>query len=117
MKRDYPPLYGRVSLPDTPPLFPPDLDWLPRPPALERNPELAVLAVLHVALEATVFALVGAHPHLATLDPPPDPDTLVAHRLMVAVWEFQAHLTRYGRAVVAAVDPDAQDREGNDDEF
>ncbi len=59
------------------PMFPPDLDWLPRPPELERDPELALLAVLHITLEALVFALLAAHPRLATHDPPPDPDTLI----------------------------------------
>jgi len=92
------------------PFFPPDLDWLPKPPALERDPELALLAVLHTALETLVFALLASHPHLATPDPPPDPETLAAHRLMVSVWHFQHQLDRYcrglarSRARVRAVD-------------
>lgn len=81
------------------PFFPPDLDWLPKPPALERDPELALLAVLHTALETLVFALLASHPHLATPDPPPDSETLAAHRLMVSVWHFQRQLDRYCRGL------------------
>jgi hypothetical protein len=82
-------------------MFPPDLDWLPRPPALERDPELALLAVLHTALEILGFALLASHPHLATPDPPADSDTLAAHRLMVSVWHFQRELDRYCRGIAA----------------
>ncbi len=75
----------------------PDLDWLPRPPALERDPELALLAVLHTALEAVVYALVAVHPHLATPDPPPDPDILAARRLLTAADHLRRQLARYCR--------------------
>jgi hypothetical protein len=85
----------------TDPMFPPDLDWLPRPPALQQNPELALLAVLHTTLETLVLSLVALYPHLATLDPPPDRETLAAHRLMVSAWHFQHRLTRYCRDLVA----------------
>ena len=53
----------------TSPMFPPDLDWLPRPPALQQNPELATLAVLHTTLETLVRSLVAFYPQLATLEP------------------------------------------------
>ena len=75
------------------PMFPPDLDWIPRPCALQQNPELATLAVLHTTLETLVLSLVAFYPHLATLDPPPDRETLAAHRLMVSAWHFQRRLT------------------------
>jgi hypothetical protein len=82
-------------------VFPPDLDWLPRPSALQHNPELATLAVLHTTLETLVLALVAFYPQLATLDPPPDRETLAAHRLMVSAWHFQHRLTRYCRDLAA----------------
>ena len=85
----------------TDPVFPPDLDWLPRPCALQQNPELATLAVLHTTLETLVLSLVAFYPHLATLDPPPDRETLAANRLMVSAWHFQRRLTRYCRDLAA----------------
>lgn len=95
------------------PLFPPELDWIPRPPALDRHPELALLAVLHTTLEALVPALVASHPQLASLDPPPDRETLAAHRLMVSLWHFQDRLARYGRDLAACRAP-AVDRDDID---
>lgn len=80
-------------------LLPPDLDWIPQPPALDRHPELALLAVLHVALESLVPVLVASHPHLAAPDPPPDRETLAAHRFMVSIWHFQDRLAHYRRAL------------------
>jgi len=91
----------------TGPMFPPDLDWLPPPSALQQNPELATLAVLHTTLETLVLALVAFYPHLATLDPPPDRETLAAHRLMVSAWHFQHRLTRYCRDLAARRAPPA----------
>lgn len=85
--------------PDADPMFPPDIDWLPKPPALQRDPELAVLAVLHTALETLVSALLASHPHLATPDPPPDSDTRAAHRLLVSVWHLQRQIARYCRCL------------------
>ena len=37
---------------------------IPTPNKLDRDPELAVLAVLDAALQAAVFALISVHPHL-----------------------------------------------------
>ena len=91
----------------TDPVFPPDPDWLPRPCALQQNPELATLAVLHTTLETLVLSLVAFYPHLATLDPPPDRETLAAHRLMVSAWHFQHRLTRYCRDLAARRAPPA----------
>jgi hypothetical protein len=79
----------------------PDLNGLPRPPALQQNPELALLAVLHTTLEILVLSLVAFYPHLATPDPPPDCETLAAHRLTVSIWRFQRRLTRYRRDLAA----------------
>lgn len=87
----------------------PDLDWLPRPPALARDPELALLAVLHTALEAVVFSLVAAHPHLATPDPPPDPEILAASRLLTDVDHLRRQLARYCRALAVLHARPAQD--------
>jgi hypothetical protein len=94
------------------PMFPPNLDWLPRPPALAQNPELAMLAVLHTTLETLVLALVAFYPQLAFPDPPPDRETLAAHRLMVSVWHFQYRLTRYCRDLAARRAPPVR---SNDD--
>jgi hypothetical protein len=88
-------------------VFPSDLDGLPRPPALQQNPELALLAVLHTTLETLVLSLVAFYPHLATPDPPPDRETLAAHRLMVSAWHFQHRLTRYRRDLAARCAPPA----------
>jgi hypothetical protein len=90
-------------------VFPPDLDWLPRPCALQQNPELATLAVLHTTLETLILSLVAFYPHLATLDPPPDRETLAAHRLMVSAWHFQRRLTRYCRDLAARRAPPVPD--------
>jgi hypothetical protein len=95
-------------------IFPPDLDWLPRPPALAQNPELAMLAVLHTALETLVLALVAFYPHLALPDPPPDRESLAAHRLRVGVWHFQHRLTRYCRDLAARRAPPVR---SSDDEL
>ena len=91
------------------PVFPPDLDWLPRPCALQQNPELATLAVLHTTLETLILSLVASYPHLATLDPPPDRETIAAHRLMVSAWHFQRRLTRYCRDLAARRAPPVTD--------
>lgn len=96
---------------DACPMFPQELDWLPRPPEIERDPELALLAVLHTALEATVLALTAAHPHLATTDPPPDRQTLAAWRLIVSLWEFQGQLHLYCSRLAAAASTAVRDHE------
>lgn len=82
-------------------VLPPDLDGLPRPRALQQNPELATVAVLHTALETLALSLVAFYPQLATLEPPSDRETLAAHRLMVSASHFQHRLTRYCRDLAA----------------
>ncbi len=106
---------ARATLRDEVPVFSPDLDELPRPPALQQNPELALLAVLHTTLETLVLSLVAFYPHLATLDPPPDRETLAAHRLIVSVWHFQHRLTRYCRDLAARCAPPAPPAPSPDD--
>jgi hypothetical protein len=88
-------------------VFPPDLDGLPRSSALQQNPELAILAVLHTTLETLVLSLAAFYPQLATLEPPDDRETLAAHRLMVSAWHFQHRLTRYCRDLAARRAPPA----------
>jgi hypothetical protein len=73
-----------------------------------------MLAVLHTTLEALVLALVAFYPALAFPDPPPDRETLAAHRLRVGVWHFQHRLTRYGRDLAARRAPPVR---RNDDEL
>lgn len=82
-------------------MVPLDLGSLPRPRALQQNPELATLAVLHTTLETLVLALVAFYPQLATLEPPLDRETLAAHRLMASAWHFQHRLARYCRDLAA----------------
>ena len=94
----------------------PDLDWLPRPPVLERDPELALLAVLHTPLEVVVYALVAAHPHLAAPDPPPDPEILAARHLLTHAARLQRQIAAYCRAL-AALRARAQQRDTPDDDF
>jgi hypothetical protein len=70
---------------------------------LRRAPELAVLAVLHTALRATLVALVAEHPTLAELGPPDEPPTLRrARRLVSAGLALGTALERYRGAAVAA---------------
>jgi len=96
-------------------MFHPDLDWLPRPPALAQNPELAMLAILHTTLESLVLSLVAFYPHLALPEPPPDRETLAAHRLRVSVWQFQHRLTWYCRELAARRAPPV--RSSDDEPF
>jgi hypothetical protein len=81
--------------------FPPELDGLPPSSALQHNPELATLAVLHTTLETLVLALVAFYPDVAAPDPPHDRATLAAKRLLVSVGHFQHRLTRYCRDLAA----------------
>jgi hypothetical protein len=81
----------------------PDLDWLPRPPDLERDPELALLAVLHTALQVTVYALVAVHPQLATDSPlPADPNIRAANKVLVTASRLQRALDEYRRVLAQA---------------
>lgn len=89
----------------TDPLLLPDLDWLPRPPALNQNPELALLAVLHTTLETLGVALIAYYPGLADPEPPPDRETRAARRLMVGIWHFRHRLARYCRDLAARCAP------------
>ena len=73
---------------------------------LRQAPELAVLAVLHAGLRATLVALPAEHPTLDDLGGPREPPTLQqARRLVAAALALSAALDDYCRAVIAAVGP------------
>lgn len=73
---------------------------------LRQAPELAVLAVLHAGLRATLVALTAEHPTLEDLGGPREPPTLrQARRLVGAALALSAALDDYRRAVIAAVGP------------
>lgn len=73
---------------------------------LRQAPELAVLAVLHAGLRATLVALTAEHPTLDDLGDPHEPPTLrQARRLVGAALALSAALDGYRRAVIAAVNP------------
>ena len=87
------------------------LDTMPpwqRPlvPDLHQAPELAVLAVLHAGLHATLVALTAEHPTLDDLGGPGEPPTLrQARRLVGAVLALDAALDDYRRAVIVSLGP------------
>jgi hypothetical protein len=58
---------------------------LPDPDDLDRNPELAVLAVLHVALEAARAALLAVHEELRGPEDPPPVGWLTPARAALAL--------------------------------
>lgn len=77
-----------------------DLDWLPTPPQLERDPELAILAVLHTTLQVAVYALVAAYPQLATDYPlPSDRDFHVASKILSLAYQLRRAISEYRRAL------------------
>jgi hypothetical protein len=47
---------------------------IPMPPDLDRDPELAVLAVLETCVEAATHAVIAAQPGLRGPDPGPEPE-------------------------------------------
>ena len=80
----------------------------PRPLVLDLRhaPELAVLAVLHAALRATLVALTAEHPTLVELGPPSEPPTLWhARSLVAAAHALATALDDYRHAVIAALSP------------
>ncbi len=60
---------------------------IPTPPDLDRDPELAVLAALHAALKAAVFALISAHPPLR------DPDCQLGDDTPDSYWVASVFVT------------------------
>lgn len=90
-----------LGLLDIVPPWPPSLV-----PDLRHAPELAVLAVLHAGLRATLVALAAEHPTLDDLGAPGEPPTLrQARRLVGAALALSAALDNYRRAVIATLGP------------
>lgn len=74
------------------------------PRLLAQAPELAALALLDVALEISVRALLAEHPTLELKEPQLEPLSLRhAQRVLSAVYPLQRAVRRYCDAVVAAV--------------
>lgn len=82
-----------------------------QPRLLSQAPELATLAVLEVALEITVRALVAEHPTLDELEPClAEPGSLRrARRLLTGIYPLQRAVQRYRAAVLAAIGPEGDD--------
>lgn len=73
------------------------------PRLLAQAPELAALALLDVALELSVRALLAEHPTLELKEPGLEPLSLrLAQRLLATVYPLQRAVHRYRAAVVAA---------------
>ena len=73
------------------------------PRLLAQAPELAALALLDVALELSVRALLAEHPTLELKEPPLEPLSLRrAQRVLSAVFPLQRAVHRYRDVVVAA---------------
>lgn len=73
------------------------------PRLLAQAPELAALALLDVALELSVRALLAEHRTLELKEPAREPLSLRrAQRLLDAVYPLQRAVQRYREAVVAA---------------
>lgn len=76
-------------------------DHMPTPYELGVDPELAVLAVLDTALEATARALISAYPSLCDDERPPsktEPD-VSAYRLLQSANKLQTAIARYREAL------------------
>jgi hypothetical protein len=82
-----------------------------QPRLLSQAPELATLAVLEVALEITVRALVAEHPTLDELaERPVEPRSLrCARKLLAGIYPLQRAVQRYRAAVLAATSPEGDD--------
>ena len=73
------------------------------PRLLAQAPALAALALLDVALELSVRALLAEHPTLELKEPGLEPPSLrLAQRLLAAVYPLQRAVHRYREAVRAA---------------
>ena len=84
-----------------------------QPRQLSQAPELATLAVLEVALEITVRALVAEHPTLDEFEPyRAEPMSLrCARKVLAGVYPLQCAVHRYRAAVLAATNSDEDDDE------
>jgi hypothetical protein len=82
------------------------------PRLLAQAPELAALALLDVALELSVRALLAEHPTLQLQEPRLEAASLrSAQRVLVAVYPLQRAVHRYRESVLAATAA----TKGNDD--
>jgi hypothetical protein len=82
---------------------------LPTPPEIAETPELALLSVLNFALEASVRALVAAHPELQAEDLPPAAGAAArcAERILGHVYKLKILVASYGQ-LAAAEDEDSR---------
>ncbi len=74
---------------------------LPSPPEIAGAPELAALAILQVAIQATTRALIAAHPELSDADfpQPPSGPAREAQRLFRLAFRLDRAVSRYRRAL------------------
>ena len=75
-------------------------DFLPIPPDLMRNPELAILSVLLRTLDITYYAFMAEYPDMyddTTLfqDPNPRISIIIARTIIDQISELQNNINRY----------------------
>jgi len=75
-------------------------DFLPIPPDLMKNPELAILAVLRKTLDITYYALMAEYPDMyddTSLFEQPSPriSVFVARRILNLTSDLQSTIDRY----------------------
>ena len=69
-------------------------------------PELATLAIVEQALQATTLALLAVHPTLQDFAHPREPPSVaLARHVLVATAALRLHLRRYRTAVLDALRP------------
>jgi hypothetical protein len=88
---------------------------------LSDHPELAVLEILHSALDTAKFAIIAAHPELDDADPdtaPTDIEVLAAENFLVAAYELKRVIAAYRGAIgTAPCWPHQPSRYDSDDPF
>jgi len=88
---------------------------------LTDHPELAVLEILHSALDTAKFAIIAAHPELDDADPeaaPIDIEVLAAENILAAAHELKRVIAEYRGAVRTAPRwPHQPSRYDSDDPF
>jgi hypothetical protein len=73
--------------------------WLPTPPEIAKDPELAPLAMLEAALDVTAWALHAQHPELADDAALPEPITKLAAQLLAEASRLRSLIGTYRVAV------------------
>jgi hypothetical protein len=80
-------------------------DWRPSPPEIDRAPEVALLAVLDLALDVAMAAVVAAHPNLVDDEPfyrqLHRPEMKAADAILTRAGRLRDALDRYRRALAA----------------